>query len=825
MTGSAIVVGAGIGGLSAAAALRRAGMAVTLCERAPQLRAAGFGLAVQSNAMNALRTLDLGIDDALLHAGSQVRTFSFRTAAGTLLRRIDLAPIDTTLGAPSVVLARKDLHDALLGSAGDGLRVLTGAEAVGFEQDCRGVTLLLADGRRLEADVLIGADGINSAVRSQLHGVQQPRPANFVCWLALAQCNPTLLAQGESIHFWGRDMRFGLHDCGHGTVYWWATMSTDAGLAANRPHGKADLLHRLGQWHPEVTEIVSATAESAIITVPAVDREPLSRWGEGRVTLLGDAAHPMLPSLGQGANSAIEDAVVLAHMLTVHADPQQALRVYEQHRIPRTTELVDGSRKLARIEESTNPVVLAARSRLIRHAGERTVHGFMAKPMTWPGCGDPEAKSALPRRLSALERWHWTADRVSPLNICARLRIEGPVAAAEVAAALAVLAHRHPMLRAAIHGRSFRPTAQHAIPLRTVDDGCWRTEVDHELQTAFDGCGPLLRATLVSVGPGVHDVVLTSTYAITDGVAITALCHQLVELLAGTPPAQWRPEVPPAPAPETLLPRRFRGVSGKLRGLVRVAADAFGQRGEAPMLRLAPTEAVPAAQRRSRLAHRTIGGGPFQDLLRRCRDSELLPEAAIATALAMAATAETDYRRACLAVSVSVPFRAHLVKAPAADATGSFQAMVAVPVCCESGGSLWDAAPPADARLRTAIQRRHHLANLPLLGVLATITPTFTDWVVGALDAGGPGNLCVSLVDAADFPARIGGLQLSGLQVVSGISISGYLILYATVGRDELSLNLGYVDGILTAERAEALLDGVVVALTASDVVGQRLAR
>ncbi|AQT80781.1 hypothetical protein B1R94_18225 [Mycolicibacterium litorale] len=824
MTDSAIVVGAGIGGLTAAAALCRAGVAVTLCERAPQLRAAGFGLAVQSNAMNALRTLDLGVDAALLEAGSQVTTFSFRTAAGTLLRRVDLSPLDTTLGAPSVVLARKDLHDVLLDSAGSGLQVLTGAEAVGFEQDSGGVTLRLADGRRLDADVLIGADGINSAVRSQFHGVQQPRPANFVCWLALARCTPAMLAPGESIHFWGADMRFGLHDCGHGTVYWWATMSTDAALAAHWPHGKADLLRRLAQWHPGITEIVSATEESAILTVPAVDREPLRHWGEGRVTLLGDAAHPMLPSLGQGANSAIEDAVVLAHMLSVHPDPRQALRSYEQHRIPRTTELVDGSRRLARIEENTNPVVLGIRRRLIRHAGERTVHGFMAKPMTWPGFGDTADKTALPRRLSALERWHWTADRVSPLNICARVRIEGRVAAAEVEAALNVLAHRHPMLRAAIHGRSFRPTAQHTIPLRTVDGGCWRTEVDRELQAAFDGCGPLLRATLVSTGPGVHDVLLTSTYAIADGVAMITLCRQLVELLAGADSTRWHPEIPASPAPEVLLPKQFQGLRGKLRALGRMAADAAGQRGGAPMLRLAPSEAVPAARRRSRLAHRTIAGGGFQHLMRQCRSGGLLPESAIATALAIAAIHETDCRRGCLAVSVSVPFRKHLTPEPAADATGSFQAMVAIPICCESGGSLWEAAPPADARLRTAIERRHHLANLPLLGALATITPTFTDRVVGALDAGGPGNLCMSLVDAADFPARIGGLRLSGIQVVSGMSISGYLILYATIGRDELSLNLGYVDGIITAERAEALMDGVVDALSADDVVGQRLA-
>ncbi len=821
MTRSAIVVGAGIGGLTAAAALRRAGIEVTLCERAPQLRAAGFGLAVQSNAMNALRTLDLGIDEALLRAGGKVTTFSFRTARGALLRRIDVGPIDARLGAPSVVLARKDLHDILVDSAGRGLSVLTGAEAVRFEQDADGVTLHLADGRRVQADILIGADGVNSVIRAQLHGLRDPRPGNFVCWLALAQAAPALMSPGESIHFWGRDLRFGLHDCGHGGVYWWATTSAAGPLAANWPHGRDDLLRRLRDWHPDIRQIVTATDESAILTVPALDRDPLPRWGHGRVTLLGDAAHPMLPSLGQGANSAIEDAVVLAHAVARHHDPAQALAAYERLRLPRTTQLVDGSRRLARIEESTSRVVLTARSRLIRHASRRAVHTFMATPMTWPGFGENTSEAALPRPLSTLERWHWRADRVSPLPICCRIRIDGPITASQVRAGLDALALRHPMLRAAVRGSQFVPVVGRPVPLRVVDTGTWLSEIDHELREPIDSDGPLLRATLVTVGPQVHDLVLTSTYALADGATMVALCHQVVELAAGA--GRWVPEIPAPGAPEPLMPRPFRGVRGTLRALGRLAAEASEQRGDSPLVRLTPSAAVPPAQRRTRLAHRSIGGAEFDTLLHRCRDRGVRPESAIAVALAGAAAAENSCARARFAVSVSVPFRTHLGPVPAADATGSYQAMVAIPATGDPGGSAWADAAEFDTRLRTAIEHRHHLAGLPLLRVLAALTPSQPDRVVSTLDARGPGNLCVSLADAGDVPARVGDWSLSGTQVVSGISISGYLILYATVGRDELSLNLGYVDGIITAGRAEALLDRVVGALVSGDVVRQRL--
>jgi len=231
-TRSAIVVGAGIGGLTAAVAVQRAGIDVTLCERAPDLRAAGFGLSVQSNAMNALRTLGMGLGEELLRVGGRAITFSLRASNGALLRRLEMAPIDAKLGAPSVALARKDLHATLLNTAGTNMRVETGAQAVQFENSADRVMVRLADGRKLEADILIGADRIDSVVWAQLHGATEPRPGGFVCWLALAPFRHSFLAESESVHFWGRGMRVGVHDIGHGSTYWWATMSTVPDLAA-----------------------------------------------------------------------------------------------------------------------------------------------------------------------------------------------------------------------------------------------------------------------------------------------------------------------------------------------------------------------------------------------------------------------------------------------------------------------------------------------------------------------------------------------------------------------------------------------------------------
>jgi 2-polyprenyl-6-methoxyphenol hydroxylase-like FAD-dependent oxidoreductase len=817
---SAIVVGAGIGGLSAAVALRRAGIDVTLCERAPELRAAGFGLSVQSNAMNALRTLGMGLDDELLRVGGRVTMFSFREPGGALVRQLEMAATDQSLGAPAVVLARRDFHGLLLDAAGSDLRVEVGAEAVRFESCDDGVLLQLADGRQLWADVLIGADGINSTVRAQLHGARTPRSGGFVCWLALTPFRHPAFAEGESVHFWGRGMRFGVHDIGHDNTYWWGTMSTHPDLAANWPHGKADLLRRFRTWAPEIGEIISATPESDILALPAQDRPPLSWWGRGRVTLLGDAAHPMLPSLGQGANSAVEDSVVLGHALARHSDPAAALREYEQRRLPRTTALVDGSRSLCRFEQTTNRAVATARNRFIRHASERQLLAAMAKPMTWPGFGDEQRFGPLPRRLSALERWHWTADQVAPLHIAARVRISGEVDIYAIRAALNALAQRHPLLRSAIHndrGRfggtnpRFVPARLRPIPLRLVDEGSWLTEIDRELRDRFEPDAPLLRATLITVEPDAHDFVLTSTYAIADGVTVVSLARLVLELAASGVP-DWAPEVSTPSGSENLVPDAFQGLRGKARGLARLAEGAIRDARTSPR-RLSPDAQVPPTERLTRLAHRTISGAEYHALLAECRHRRILPQAAIGAALTTAAAADVAAVQANFTIGVSVPFRDHLAEPLDADTIGSFQAILPIPATCRPEESLWQSAASFDTQLRNGIRRRHHLAALGTLGALTPRSPANADGVVKLLDTRGPGNMCMTHLDVTEFPTRVGDWTLSGVQFVSGMSISGYLMLTAATGDDELTLNLGYIDGVISCNRAEALIENTTAAL------------
>jgi 2-polyprenyl-6-methoxyphenol hydroxylase-like FAD-dependent oxidoreductase len=190
---------------------------------------------------------------------------------------------------------------------------------------------------------------------------------------------------GASVHYWGRGMRFGLHDLGGGRVYWWGTMTMPGVQAANWQGDKTDLLRLYDGWADEIVEVIGRTPNEAIISVPPEDRPVLRRWGRGPVTLMGDAAHPMLDSLSQGANSSMEDAVVLAHTLASSRDLVAGLRRYEDVRAERTKLLVQGARRLGWILQTESAALCQLRNHYFRFAPARVITRMLAEPMKFPG--------------------------------------------------------------------------------------------------------------------------------------------------------------------------------------------------------------------------------------------------------------------------------------------------------------------------------------------------------------------------------------------------------------------------------------------------------
>ncbi|MFN8494803.1 MAG: FAD-dependent monooxygenase [Caldilineaceae bacterium] len=359
-TDQILIIGGGIGGLATAIALRNVGYKVAVFERVAQLREVGAGLSLWANAVKALK--QLGLADMLKAISIPEVQGSLRTWKGAVLTTTSTQELQQALGEPNLIFHRADLHTALLQALPDGV-VHFGKACTGFQQDATGVTAHFADGDQVRGALLIGADGLRSVVRAQLHGAQQPTYAGFTAWRGVIPFPPERLLPGET---WGAGAIFGQVPMSGDRVYWFAAQTVPEG--GHSPDGeKAELLRIYRGWHAPIEALIEATPEAAILRNDIYDRPPLHRWGEQRVTLLGDAAHPMTPNLGQGACQALEDAVVLARCLHNQGDAVAALRAYEAQRIPRTSFIVRQSRRVGAIGQWRQPGAVWVRNFLVKN--------------------------------------------------------------------------------------------------------------------------------------------------------------------------------------------------------------------------------------------------------------------------------------------------------------------------------------------------------------------------------------------------------------------------------------------------------------------------
>lgn len=367
----AIVVGAGISGLSTGLGLRRAGFDARIFERGRDLASvqAGGGMHLWNNAIRALQ--QLGLADRAEAAGEGVDRFEWYTDRGRVMGSGDVTELTQRLGAPAVGLTRHDLHEALTGAAGDDL-IQFDRRCTGFEQDADGVTVRFDDGGEERADVLVGADGINSAVRKQLQGESEPRYSGVAVCQAVLRTDAQLIPPRVYGMLWGKGVRFGFYPI-NGGAFWYLLVAKPRDYFADAASRKEKAVSHVKGWADPPPSLVGGTPDDAMIAGNIVDREPVQKWGDGRVTLVGDAAHAMTPFLGQGGGQGIEDAAVVTAALSEHEDVPGALRDYEDRRRDRTAFITKRAWKVGQTTKMSNPVACAVRNRIVTKTFPRVV--------------------------------------------------------------------------------------------------------------------------------------------------------------------------------------------------------------------------------------------------------------------------------------------------------------------------------------------------------------------------------------------------------------------------------------------------------------------
>ncbi len=357
------IVGGGIGGLSAALALGREGLSASVFEQAPALLEVGAAIAVWPNAFRVLERLGLG-GDVRARAG-RISRAHWLGSDGAHYKRFSFPET----GMPAVALHRADLQ-ATLRNALPGGSLHLGKTFEAFTAEGDELKLSFADGTEVGCDILVGADGLHSRVRAQLLGAGEPVYRGYSVWRGVARLEHAALPPETALEVYGDGLRFGVGPVGLGRTGWWATANEPEGTPESPAEHAGKLLRLFGGWCAPVTELVEATTSETIIRSAAYDRPAAARWGEGRVTLLGDAVHPMTPNLGQGGCMAIEDAAVLARCLAKYHEAGAALRAYESRRRARAEGVARYSRLYGAVGQWRGRAATRLRARLLSSVPE-----------------------------------------------------------------------------------------------------------------------------------------------------------------------------------------------------------------------------------------------------------------------------------------------------------------------------------------------------------------------------------------------------------------------------------------------------------------------
>ncbi|NEP02124.1 MAG: FAD-dependent monooxygenase [Symploca sp. SIO2E9] len=346
------IIGAGLGGLAVAIALRKLGCEVQVYEKAQDFRPVGGGLGLLPNGLNFLDAIEPGIVETIKNSGCEVSKTVLKNTQGETIRTNPASRFQDKYGQPLITVWWWRLQQILVSKL-PSESIHLHHRCVGFEQDDHHVSIYFENGEKVSADLLIGADGINSVIREALIGDGKPRYLGSMSWRTVIKCNQEILNPGELGFVKGHKEFMYLLNVGDGYIAWlYRKLSRDYSLSQDAGEVKSRVLNQVADWGESLRSLVAVTPAEQILETPICDRLPLKSWSQGRVTLLGDAAHPMAPALGQGANSTFEDAYELTLCCSQASSIQEALASYQQRRIPRT-QLMQGRSALGEMRYYT----------------------------------------------------------------------------------------------------------------------------------------------------------------------------------------------------------------------------------------------------------------------------------------------------------------------------------------------------------------------------------------------------------------------------------------------------------------------------------------
>ena len=384
-----LIIGGGIGGMSAALGLQRAGFEVRVCEQAAVFAEVGAGITIGVTASRALEFLGIG---------AVVKSRSDFPVAPVVAHYKTGKPVAGSIADAAArydpskdfyQIHRADLHAILVAAiaSNDPEAILLGRELTGFTQHDGRVTARFADGATIEGDALIGCDGLRSCVRQQLFANEHPRFTGQVAWRFLIPADRVwpFLSQGASAHYMGPGHNFVRYlirnrTLLNGVAFATTDRWTEEGWSIRS--SRAELLEQFQGWNDDVLGLIRNAPEDGIFKWALFDRDPLDVWNVGRVALLGDAAHPMLPFLGLGAAMALEDAVLLARALQAEREIEDGLALYVAARKDRAAEILLASRRQGEIYNRVDPDTYMQTE---RPAGRTALYAYDPAGIPLPG--------------------------------------------------------------------------------------------------------------------------------------------------------------------------------------------------------------------------------------------------------------------------------------------------------------------------------------------------------------------------------------------------------------------------------------------------------